>query len=56
MNGLIADYANVFQELEKELAIYGAGTDCGEMPVKDGAAETEISLVRNRQRSTSTLY
>lgn len=28
------DYANVFHELEKALAIYGSGTG-GEMPVKD---------------------
>ena len=35
VNGLIVDYANVFQELEKALAIYGAGTGGGEMPVKD---------------------
>lgn len=34
VNGLIVDYANVFQELEKALAIYGSGTG-GEMPVKD---------------------
>ncbi len=35
MNGLIVDYANVFQELEKALAIYGAGGSGGELPVKD---------------------
>jgi type I restriction enzyme R subunit len=35
VNGLIVDYANVFQELEKALAICGAGTGGGEMPVKD---------------------
>jgi len=34
VNGLIVDYANVFEELEKALAIYGAGTG-GEMPVRD---------------------
>ncbi|MEC5129638.1 type I restriction endonuclease subunit R [Verrucomicrobiales bacterium BCK34] len=34
VNGLIVDYANVFQELEKALAIYGSGKG-GEMPVKD---------------------
>ncbi len=34
VNGLIVDYANVFQELEKALAIYGAGSKGG-MPVKD---------------------
>ena len=34
VNGLIVDYANVFQELEKALAIYGSGTGTGggEMP------------------------
>jgi type I restriction enzyme R subunit len=35
VNGLIVDYANVFQELEKALAIYGSGGSGGEMPVKD---------------------
>jgi type I restriction enzyme, R subunit len=35
VNGLIVDYANVSQELEKALAIYGSGTGGGEMPVKD---------------------
>ena len=35
VNGLIVDYANVFTELEKALAIYGNGKDGGEMPVKD---------------------
>jgi type I restriction enzyme R subunit len=35
VNGLIVDYANVFQELEKALAIYGSGNGGGEMPVKD---------------------
>jgi type I restriction enzyme, R subunit len=35
VNGLIVDYANVFQELEKALAIYGSGTGGSEMPVKD---------------------
>ena len=35
VNGLIVDYANVFQELEKALAIYGAGGSGGELPVKD---------------------
>jgi type I restriction enzyme R subunit len=34
-NGLIVDYANVFQELEKALAIYGSGSGGGELPVKD---------------------
>ena len=35
VNGLIVDFANVFQELEKALAIYGAGTGSGAIPVKD---------------------
>jgi type I restriction enzyme R subunit len=35
VHGLIVDYANVFQELEKALAIYGSGGAGGEMPVKD---------------------
>lgn len=35
VNGLIVDYANVFQELEKALAIYGSGTARGDTPVKD---------------------
>ncbi|MBK1830775.1 type I restriction endonuclease subunit R [Verrucomicrobiaceae bacterium R5-34] len=35
VHGLIVDYANVFQELEKALAIYGSGKNGGEMPVKD---------------------
>jgi type I restriction enzyme R subunit len=35
VNGLIVDYANVFLELEKALAIYGAGGSGGELPVKD---------------------
>lgn len=35
VNGLIVDYANVFQELEKALAIYGSGRSGGELPVKD---------------------
>lgn len=35
VNGLIVDYANVFAELEKALAIYGSGQRGGEMPVKD---------------------
>lgn len=35
VNGLIVDYANVFQELEKALAIYGSGGSGGELPVKD---------------------
>lgn len=35
VNGLIVDYANVFLELEKALAIYGTGGSGGELPVKD---------------------
>lgn len=35
VNGLIVDYANVFEELEKALAIYGSGKGGGEMPVKN---------------------
>lgn len=34
VNGLIVDYSNVFQELERALAIYGSG-QAGELPVKD---------------------
>ncbi len=46
VNGLIVDYANVFQELEKALAVYGSGS-AGEMPVKDKSelvAALKISL------------
>ncbi|MFC4994451.1 type I restriction endonuclease subunit R [Rubritalea tangerina] len=35
VNGLIVDYANVFQALEQALAIYGSGSTGGELPVKD---------------------
>lgn len=35
VNGLIVDYANVFQELEKALAIYGSGNGGDELPVRD---------------------
>ncbi len=35
VNGLIVDYANVFRELEKALAIYASGKRGGELPVKD---------------------
>ncbi|MEP4076492.1 type I restriction endonuclease subunit R [Haloferula sp.] len=35
VHGLIVDYANVFAELEKALAIYGSSKSGGEMPVKD---------------------
>ncbi len=41
VNGLIVDYANVFQELEKALAIYGSGKAGGEMPVKEKAELVE---------------
>jgi type I restriction enzyme R subunit len=37
VNGLIVDYVGVFRNLQKALAIYGAGTG-GEMPVKDKEA------------------
>jgi len=40
-NGLIVDYANVFAELEKALAIYGSGRAGGELPVKDKAELVE---------------
>ncbi len=33
VNGLIVDYANVFEELEKALALYGGGRTGGGMPV-----------------------
>jgi type I restriction enzyme R subunit len=32
-NGLIVDYIGVFRDLQRALAIYGAGTDGGETPV-----------------------
>jgi type I site-specific restriction-modification system R (restriction) subunit len=40
VNGLIVDYVGVFRNLEKALAIYGAGgaTGDGDTPVKDKAA------------------
>ncbi|MCC5805368.1 MAG: type I restriction endonuclease subunit R [Opitutales bacterium] len=41
VNGLIVDYANVFGELEKALAIYGSGKTGGEMPVKNKAELVE---------------
>jgi type I restriction enzyme R subunit len=37
VNGLIVDYAGVFRNLERALAIYGAG-DGGDKPVEDKAA------------------
>ena len=51
VHGLIVDYANVFQELEKALAIYGSGKSGGEMPVKDKTELIEalrIALVQIR--------
>jgi len=51
VNGLIVDYANVFQELEKALAIYGSGTGGGEMPVKDKKELVEDGRDRSPQRS-----
>ncbi len=38
VNGLIVDYVGVFRNLEKALAIYGAGGGPGDSPVKDKAA------------------
>ena len=39
VNGLIVDYVGVFRNLEKALAIYGAGSGAGgDSPVKDKAA------------------
>ncbi len=35
VNGLIVDYANVFAELEKALALYASGSQGDELPVKD---------------------
>ncbi|MCF6312160.1 MAG: HsdR family type I site-specific deoxyribonuclease [Verrucomicrobiales bacterium] len=49
VNGLIVDYANVFQELEKALAIYGSGTGGGEMPVKDKAELVEALKIALNQ-------
>ncbi|GHC54353.1 type I restriction endonuclease subunit R [Roseibacillus persicicus] len=51
VNGLIVDYANVFAELEKALAIYGSGSGGGELPVKDKTELIEalrIALVQGR--------
>ncbi|MDQ8192010.1 type I restriction endonuclease subunit R [Roseibacillus persicicus] len=51
VNGLIVDYANVFTELEKALAIYGSGSGGGELPVKDKTELIEalrIALVQVR--------
>ncbi|MFK5921449.1 MAG: type I restriction endonuclease subunit R [Verrucomicrobiota bacterium] len=49
VNGLIVDYANVFQELEKALAIYGSGTGGGTMPVKDKAELVEALKIALNQ-------
>jgi type I restriction enzyme R subunit len=38
VSGLIVDYAGVFRNLERALAIYGAGGDGGRKPVEDKAA------------------
>jgi type I restriction enzyme R subunit len=38
VSGLIVDYAGVFRNLEKALAIYGAGGGDGENPVEDKSA------------------
>ena len=49
MNGLIVDYANVFQELEKALAIYGTGSKGGELPVKDKTELVEALTIALEQ-------
>jgi hypothetical protein len=49
VNGLIVDYANVFQELEKALAIYGAGNGGGELPVKDKSELVEALRIALEQ-------
>ncbi len=38
ISGLIVDYAGVFRNLEKALAIYGVGGGCGKKPVEDKSA------------------
>ena len=48
-NGLIVDYANVFQELEKALAIYGSGRAGGELPVKDKTELIEALRISLRE-------
>ncbi|MCB1100447.1 MAG: type I restriction endonuclease subunit R [Verrucomicrobiae bacterium] len=53
VNGLIVDYANVFAELEKALAIYGSGGTGGEMPVKDKSELVEALKIALEQ---ITLY
>jgi len=51
VNGLIVDYVGVFRNLEKALAIYGAGSGAGgDSPVKDKAA-----LVALLQQSIATM-
>ena len=52
VNGLIVDYANVFQELEKALAIYGSGKGGGEMPVKDKSELIEALRIALEQVAT----
>ena len=50
VNGLIVDYANVFQELEKALALYASGKGGDELPVKDKSELVEalrIALEQN---------
>ena len=64
VSGLIVDYAGVFRNLERALAIYGAGDDGGNKPVEDKAAlvaalrqvleETE-SLLRDQTVSLSAI-
>ena len=52
VNGLIVDYANVFQELEKALALYASGKGGDELPVKDKSELVEalrIALEQNTQ-------
>jgi type I restriction enzyme R subunit len=52
VSGLIVDYAGVFRNLEKALAIYGAGKD-GNKPVKDKAAL--ITALREAIKETQRL-
>lgn len=49
VNGLVVDYANVFQELEKALAIYGSGSGGGELPVKDKTELVEALTIALKQ-------
>jgi type I restriction enzyme R subunit len=46
VNGLIVDYGGVFRNLQKALAIYGAGTGEGKMPVQD-----KLRLVEELRRA-----